>query len=964
MKLSQLISTMRLPEGVVDIDITGLTADSRKVKPGMMFAAIPGRAADGRDYIAKAIENGAAAILSTPGLGAGLVGKDMPYIAVQNPRETYAFLASRLYAGQPDTIVAVTGTNGKSSTVEFLRQIWGYAGEKAACFGTLGVSTQGGTTPLTHTTPDATALHQTLQDLNISGITHCGMEASSHGLDQNRLDAVRLSVVGFTNLTQDHFDYHGTAENYFQAKARLFTELAPRGIPAIINIDDKYGQRLAALAKERGLNVITTGYDAAANLQIRSAVPNGHGQALNLVWQDKIYAVDLPLAGNYQAQNAASAAAMAIATSIEPKTVFQALGQLKGVTGRMEKVGQTEAGAPIYVDFAHTPDGLKSVLKSLQPHVSGRLVLVFGCGGDRDSDKREKMGLIAAIHADEVIVTDDNPRSEIPASIRAAVLKGCPDAAEIGDRRSAIAKGIELLRAGDALIIAGKGHESGQIVGNKILPFRDADVASEELAAISARSLTKGRSQYLWTAPELSQATNGVVVGDWDGITGLSIDTRSIEEGELFIPLKDQRDGHDFIPMALEAGAIVLSERRINDVPALRIEDSLEALCNMARHRIKSSSALRIAITGSVGKTSVKEAAALALAASGKTHKSIRSFNNHWGVPLTMALMPQETEFGVFETGMNHAGELSDLSALLRPHIAVITKVAPAHLAHFESVDAIADAKMEIFEALSDDGGAGIGIVNADDPYCGKFIDCLSQYGREAIIVGQTRGNVIYNPVSGGVDINCSDYKGRKGFNGFIALQQKGEHHAFNAALVMAIALAAGADMVKAARALESLMPIAGRGDRSHVTLDGKSLTLIDESYNANPESMRAAIVAAGQAQLSDTLDDAARKVAVLGDMLELGERANDMHIGLAEILQNNGFDHVITVGAHMQALHKALPDHMRGEHVGHTRELIEALQAQAQNGDLVLFKASNSVGLGDVVKTLKDQTLTHNKLK
>lgn len=471
MMLSTLIATMPLPDGAKDVEITSLTADSRAVTKGALFAALKGVNADGWTYVDQAVTNGAAAILSRPGL------KDarIPVIETDTARETYAYLAARLYAGQPETLVAVTGTNGKSSTVEFLRQIWSYAGLNAACFGTLGIATNDGVTPLSHTTPDAAALQMTLRDLKNAGVTHAAMEASSHGLKQYRLDGARLSAVAFTNLTQDHFDYHPDVEDYFMSKARLFAALSPEGIPAIINVDSEYGVRMTQVAMDAGLTVMRTGW-SGEDLRIAEVTPRSASQSLLLIHDGARHTIELPLAAEFQVLNAVSAAGLAIATGVAPKMAFAALETLKGVDGRMDRVGITDKGAPIFVDFAHTPDGLEKLLRGVRPHTQGRIIVVFGCGGDRDPDKRPKMGDIAHRLADVQILTDDNPRTENAAAIRKAVMIGCPDALEIGDRETAISSGIDMLRGGDCLIIAGKGHESGQIVGTNVIPFKDADV--------------------------------------------------------------------------------------------------------------------------------------------------------------------------------------------------------------------------------------------------------------------------------------------------------------------------------------------------------------------------------------------------------------------------------------------------------------------------------------------------------
>ena len=452
-----------------DAKVTGLTCDSRAVEPGFVFAALPGTVTDGRKYIESALENGASAILSTKGLEL-----PVPYVGSDEPRLDYAKMAAALYAGQPEALVAMTGTNGKSSTVEFLRQIWAYAGRQAACFGTLGVQAPKGYRSLTHTTPDAVALHKTLSELTDEGVTHAAMEASSHGLDQYRLDAVKVTASGFTNLTQDHFDYHADAEDYFMAKARLFTELTPKGAPVVINTNDEYGQRLVGMCAARGQEVMQVGW-TGQDIRIDEVMPRASSQIVTLVIRAERHKIELPLAGEFQVLNAVSALGLALVTGVEKDVALKALENLHGVAGRMERAGQTKDGAPVFVDFAHTEDGLDKLLRSVRPHTMGKIIVAFGCGGDRDPDKRAKMGKVAAKLADDVIVTDDNPRTENAATIRKTVLAGCPDATEIGDRASAIREGIQRLGPQDCLVIAGKGHEQGQIVGDKVIPFSDVE---------------------------------------------------------------------------------------------------------------------------------------------------------------------------------------------------------------------------------------------------------------------------------------------------------------------------------------------------------------------------------------------------------------------------------------------------------------------------------------------------------
>ena len=478
MKLGDLFDH-GVPLGAGAIDITGLTADSRKVKPGFLFAALKGVAAHGRDFVEQAKANGAVAVLSAGDLGfdAGIAE-----VVTKEPRKDFALAASAFYVRRPSTIVAVTGTNGKSSTVDFLRQIWTHAGRRAASVGTLGAIGPKGVIDLGHTTPDPAAVHATLSMLFDDGVTHVAMEASSHGLEQHRVDGVTFAAGAFTNLTQDHLDYHADMSRYRQAKLRLWELVRVRG-PAVINADAADADPFERAAKENDLDVVLCGWRAPREkaLKIVEILPRPNAQTMVLLWNGKEHKVELPLIGEFQALNATCAAALALSLGDAPETVFAGMAQLKPVKGRMEHVGQSKSGGHVFVDYAHTPDGLDVLLRAARPHAPGRIITVFGCGGDRDTDKRPKMGAIAARQADVVIVTDDNPRSEEPSAIRAQILTAAPGALEIGDRGQAIREAISMLKAGDALMIAGKGHETGQIIKGVTHPFSDQDVARAAL---------------------------------------------------------------------------------------------------------------------------------------------------------------------------------------------------------------------------------------------------------------------------------------------------------------------------------------------------------------------------------------------------------------------------------------------------------------------------------------------------
>ena len=482
MKLGDLFSG----DAVVDVQhadvaVAGLAVDSRAVKPGDVFFALAGVKTDGARFIDQAIASGAAAIVSDR-IPEG--DRRVPFIAVSNPRRALALAAAKFYARQPPTIAAVTGTSGKTSVAVFTRQIWQRLGFASASIGTIGLVSPKRTVYGSLTTPDPIALHRSLDDLAGEGVTHLALEASSHGLDQYRLDGVRVSAGAFTNLSRDHMDYHPTVEHYLAAKLRLFTDLIVDGGAAVISADHEHSQAVIDAARKRKLRIVTVGRNGEG-IKLVDAAVDGFAQKLTLEHGGKRYQVRLPLVGEFQIENALAAAGLVIATGGDAARAFASLEKLEGAPGRLELVGERN-GAPVFVDYAHKPDALAKALEALRPYTKRRLVVVFGAGGDRDAGKRPLMGAIAAGNADTVIVTDDNPRSENPASIRAAIMAAAKGAQDIGDRAEAIRAAIAGLQTGDALLIAGKGHETGQIVGDKVLPFSDHEAAAAALAEYAA----------------------------------------------------------------------------------------------------------------------------------------------------------------------------------------------------------------------------------------------------------------------------------------------------------------------------------------------------------------------------------------------------------------------------------------------------------------------------------------------
>jgi UDP-N-acetylmuramoyl-L-alanyl-D-glutamate--2,6-diaminopimelate ligase len=480
MKLKNLLTVDSLSDArFATLELNGISADSRTVKPGDLFVAMTGAKEDGLRFVAQALAAGAAAIMAervpqTP-LPAGVA-----FVKVHDARRSLALAAAKFFAEQPQVIAAVTGTSGKTSVAAFTRQIWAALGCEAASIGTLGLVSDKREVYGSLTTPDPVALHRELDALAKEGVTHLALEASSHGLDQHRLDGVDIAVGGFTNISRDHLDYHPSMADYLAAKLRLFTDLVGRRGAAVINVDHEHAEAVVSCAKQRRLRLLTVGRKGTGIRLLENKI-DGFAQMLHAVHAGNDYKLKLPLVGDFQVENALLAAGLVIATDGEPAAAFAALARLKGAKGRLELVGERN-GASIFVDYAHKPDALAKALDALRPYVTGRLIVVFGAGGDRDPGKRPMMGQIAAAKADRVVITDDNPRSEKPAAIRAAILQAAPGAVEIGDRGEAIRSAIAELSGGDVLLIAGKGHETGQIVGKQVFPFSDHEAVAAALA--------------------------------------------------------------------------------------------------------------------------------------------------------------------------------------------------------------------------------------------------------------------------------------------------------------------------------------------------------------------------------------------------------------------------------------------------------------------------------------------------
>lgn len=912
-------------------EIKGLATDSRKVESGFAFVAIPGHTVDGADFIPTALEKGATVIITASDVDES---KITPYLSKalffksSNIRKTLGQLAADFYGQQPATCVAVTGTNGKTSTVTFLRQAWAQLGYQAASIGTLGVQIEEGhrcPTPISQgslTSLDPLALHSTLKELKGEGVDHLALEASSHGLDQYRLEGVQVGVSIWTNLTQDHLDYHGTLEDYFQAKLKLFTELMdPSGV-AIINLDDAYGARVLEACLARGVRTLTFGH-GDCDLQIISLTPQQEGQTVEVRLGGTVHSLFIPLAGAFQVHNVLGVMGALMASGVDLNEIIETLSTLQGVPGRLQ-----QAAPGVYVDYAHTPDALELSLSALRSHCEGRLIVVFGCGGDRDAAKRPLMGEIAAQLADVVIVTDDNPRSEVPAAIRAQILKAVPRATEIGDRAQAIRFALTLKGDKDLVLIAGKGHENYQIYGTDKRHFDDG----EEVMKVTT----------LWTAEEIFSCLDVPI--NCEPLTGVSIDTRTLNPGDLFVALKGETgDGHDFVEAAYQAGAgaalISHSSTHVHDIIVADPLKALETLGIAARDRAQD--ATRIAVTGSMGKTGVKDMLRLVLGEQASSHASVASYNNHWGVPLTLARMPRQTRYGIFEVGMNHPGEIGPLAQMIKPHVSIITAIGESHIGFFKSQEEIARAKSEIFE-----GGAQRVLIKGNTPQIDLLIELAKAQNVPHIHLFGQGSHFECHLVS--VDLKPTEshvVASIFGSNVDYTIPLPGIHLVENSLAVLGAVHLAGGDVKKAARDLQDYKPSHGRGERMEIPFQGGTITLVDESYNANPSSMKAALAVLGTAP--------GRKIAVIGDMRELGEQSQAFHEGLKPFIIDNNIDRVFCCGPFMAFLFDSLPAAVKAGYTETSTQLIPLVLADLQAGDTVMVKGSLGTRMKPIVEAI-----------
>jgi len=917
-----------------NLKFSAITADSRKVQPGALFLAYPGVHSDGRSYIAQAIQAGAIAIAWEDSDFAWNPDWKVANAGVSGLKEKVSEIAADYY-GRPSqklSMVGVTGTNGKTSVSQWIAQALTVLGQKTAVIGTIGNGFVDAQNEASNTTPDAILLQGMLADFAGQGARAVAMEVSSHGLHQGRVNSVEFDVAVLTNLSRDHLDYHETMEEYAAAKELLFTW--PGLKVSVINADDAFGQRIAGKLNAQAKPLLTYGI-SHGDVRADSLQLHQHGLSMQVSTPQGNAAVNAPVLGRFNAYNVLAVLAALLALKIDLQEAVAAIAKIKPVQGRMQQFGGNDKPL-VVVDYAHTPDALEKVLSTLREQVQGRLICVFGCGGDRDAGKRPLMGCVAAKLADRVIVTSDNPRSEDPVSIIEQVVSGM-DTAYLAepDRAAAIRQAVQSARSGDIVLVAGKGHEDYQEIAGVRTPFSDA------ATALAALNEYKAFNASMMQLGEAADALNARLLGADVTFDRVGSDSRNIEAGQLFVALKGEHfDGNAFAAEAINKGAaaVMVSDVATTARPALLVRDTRLALGELAKYWRNKFSAPLIAITGSNGKTTTKEMLTAILAAAtgdaDKVHATYGNLNNDIGLPLTLLKIKPRHQYVVAEMGMNHLGEIDYLTHIARPNVAVINNANTAHIGELGSRENIARAKGEIFAGLQADG---VAVINADNDFA-AYWHTLNK-GRKVVTFGlQQQADVmaVYQEQAGVSRVTLTTPNGQVGFE----LKVEGVHNISNALAASATAYALGISNADIAKGLQSFGGVYGRLERKAAV---NGAVVIDDTYNANPDSMKAAI---------DVLaKQAGEKLLVLGDMGELGADAKKMHAEIGAYAKESGLAKLYCLGESSKEMVTAFG--AGAQHFESPETVAAAVLPQLNNNSTVLVKGSRFMRMERVVSLL-----------
>ena len=894
------------------IKINNLALDSRKVKKGDLFFAIKGAKKDGNKFIGQAIKRGAKAIICSKDIKSDKI--NIPIIKVKNVRSVLAKACKIFFQKKPKNIIAVTGTNGKTSVSDFYFQILSLNKVPVASIGTLGIKKNKNIKKINLTSPDIITMHKELENLKKNKINNVIIEASSHGLEQYRLHGIKFKAGIFTNFSQDHLDYHGDMKNYLKSKLILFEKLMEKNKYLITDPSLKIFEKLKKIAIKKNIKILTI------NNNKLFFSPN--------------------LIGTFQSKNLSMAVLASNICGLSISKINSKLNNIKSVNGRLQILRTLENKTKVFIDYAHTPEALYTALSSLKEKFKKNLTLVFGCGGERDFKKRPIMAKIANRICNRIYVTDDNPRTENAKLIRKNIIKYLDKAKylEVGKRNNAIKLAIENSEPNEIILIAGKGHENYQDYGKKIIKISDREIVKK---VKFKKYFSDKKINFFQNAKILKKILKNKKNYEFQGV---SIDSKNLKKNNLFIAIKGKhKDGHNFLKEAINNGAkfcaVSSLVKNINKKKLIKVKNTYNLLEKIGSKKREDLNAKIIAVTGSSGKTTVKTMLGNLLNNFSNTYYSPKSFNNHYGVPLSLSNLESNHEYGVIEIGMNKPGEINKLSSLVKPDIAIITNIAEAHIENFKNLSGIAQAKSEIINNIKKNGTL---ILNYDD----KFYNYLKNLAKikkiKTITFGKTnKADIfpIYTRKNNYIKIKVVDQN---------ILIKKNKINIYNILTILAVIKLLNLDMNKIKKSINSLSPEEGRGKLHKIRRFKKKFNLIDESYNANPLSMKNAII-----NLSNIKTYKSKKYLLLGDMLELGKESNIYHKRLSKVINNADIDKVFIYGNKIFNTYKTINKNKKGNILNSLKDFDSVFSSVIKKNDYLMIKGSNATGLNRLSKKI-----------
>ena len=919
---------------------SGVTFDSSKVKKNFIFFAFRGNRFDGNDYIQDAIKRGAKVIISEKKIKCK--NKEVIFIKSKNPRKLLADLSYKFIKKNPKKLIAVTGTNGKSSVADFYYQILNLCKKRAASIGTIGIQSKNIRKKTSNTTLNPIELSKIINYLKIKKIDHVILEASSHGLKQNRLDGLLFDIGIFTNLSQDHLDYHRNYKDYLNSKLYLFKELIKKNGQIIIDSTVSQFDKIKDICKYKKLKLNTV-YGKKSDLELVDHNFKNNYQIIVIKYKSQVFKIKLNLIGKIQIKNVLMAIFAAIKSNIKIDDIIKVINKLKPVEGRLENIGTLKNKSKVLLDYAHTPEALKTVLDNIkQQFPLSNINLVFGCGGDRDKSKRFKMGKIASNYANKIYLTDDNPRSENPQVIRDEIKKGIKNVyfKEIPNRKIAILECIKNLCSGDIAIIAGKGHEKTQeFKGNKKF-FSDR---KEILKSI----LKKNKLLFKDIRLNIIQDKTKILPSNLILSNGC-INSKEIKKNDIFFAIKGKKkDGNKYINEVLNRKASLAIVGRIdkkeNIKKQIKVQDTLQLLTDTSRLYRKNIDTQIIGITGSCGKTTLKELLGSCLNKISKTSISPKSYNNKYGVPLSLFNINHNNKFAVLELGMDKKGEINYLSNIVQPNVSVITNINYAHIKNFKNIKEIALAKSEI---INNTKKGGFLVLNSDD----NFFNLHKKIAVKNKLKILSFGINAKNPNVKLINIKRfgKNFKANIKINNsqtFFHISNNFQNSILNVLAAITV-LSIFFDVTKINKNIFCDFKIPkGRGDISKIRLKGKNLNLIDESYNSNPLSLKTAIINFDKLQALNS-----KKFLLLGDMLELGKHSKKLHQSIVPIINKTNINKVFVKGRHVLSIFNSLSKSKRGRIFHHNSQIINLIKNDLKNNDYLMVKASNATGFNKII--------------